>query len=84
MSDLHEEAGEVMPTNVHDCPMCAMQGVPVWRAVCGKCYSLLPAKVRSDYSRAYRSRVLDPASWQEMRITWRRWYLERGVEGQWR
>lgn len=74
----------MMPSNVHECPMCAGGGVPVWRAVCGSCYLLLPVKVRGDFSRAYRSRIVDPVSWQEMRAQWRRWYLERGVEQQWR
>lgn len=62
----------------HDCPMCGLEEVPVWRAMCGKCFPSLPWELRIAFQRAYRRRVFDQLGWQEMKIRGRQWWMENG------
>ena len=69
----------VMPANQHQCPMCTWVWVPVWRAMCGRCFSILPWKFRIEYMHAYRVRVFHPVEWQEKQIEGRQWFLGRNI-----
>lgn len=65
----------MISANVHDCPLCRRKNVPIWRALCRDCHSLVPYKFRADLLYAYRCRVTDPVRWQERLIEGRQWYL---------
>lgn len=62
----------------HECPMCARERVPVWRALCRNCYPILPWELRLAFQKAYRRRVFDRVEWDEMKIRGRLWYMENG------
>lgn len=68
-----------MPSNEHDCPMCGRERVPIWRALCGPCFSILPWKFRAEYMHAYRCRIVDPIAWQEIVIYGRQWFIGRNT-----
>lgn len=69
----------MMPSNMHECPMCYRGRIPIWRPLCTRCYSILPHIWRLNYSHAYRCRVVDPVAWQEKKVEGRQWFLGRNI-----
>ena len=70
----------MIPANEHVCPMCQRIVVPIWRALCGRCYSITPKKFRDDFSYAYRARVVNPTRWMEKLIEGRQWFIGRNLK----
>lgn len=68
-----------MPANRHMCPMCWRATIPIWRALCSTCHSIVPWKFRIEFISAYRQRVVAPVAWQEKCIGARQWYLGRNL-----
>jgi hypothetical protein len=68
-----------MPANRHMCPMCWRVQIPIWRALCSSCHSMVPWGFRMAFVTAYRRRVVDPVGWQEKCIQVRQWYLGRNI-----
>ena len=66
----------------HECRVCYQHSVPIWRAMCPRCFSLMPKSSRDTYAKAYRARVVEPREWQEMHIHWRQWFLENNTHDQ--
>lgn len=64
--------------DVHECPMCGLEAVPVWRALCRHCYPVVPWELRLSFTRAYRRRVFEQANWQEVMVRGREWWVENG------
>lgn len=69
----------MIPANEHHCPVCGGATIPIWRAMCKGCFSLVPWKLRADLLHAYRNRVLDHRGYQELLIEARHWFVDQNA-----
>lgn len=65
----------MMPANQHLCPVCSLERIPVWRAMCKECFTIVPWELRADMLAAYRGRALRRVDFEEKVIEARQWYM---------
>ncbi len=60
----------------HNCPMCQRVPIPTYRALCLRCFDVLPWQERADFLHAYRGRAMNPTHYQETFIRVRQLFME--------
>ncbi len=61
----------------HNCPMCQRVPIPTYRALCLRCFDVLPWQERADFLHAYRFRAANQLYYQDTFIRVRQLYLEK-------
>ncbi len=60
----------------HNCPMCSRVDIPTYRALCRRCFDVIPWKPRATFLYAHRFRATKPEFYQETFIRVRELYNE--------
>jgi hypothetical protein len=63
---------------MHRCLVCDLDLVPVYRAICVRCFPAVPWKLRADILQTYRCRVSRPKKYTEKLIELRLWVRDNG------
>lgn len=50
------------------CPLCGYRAIPPYRALCRRCFDRVPWRMRADFLKAWRLRVLQPVVYAERLI----------------
>ncbi len=59
------------------CPLCSLEKIPLYRAMCGHCFDRVPWNSRAEFLRAWRLRVMYPLSYQEQLIELKMWFIDK-------
>lgn len=57
------------------CPLCLIEHIPTYRAMCRFCFDMVPWKNRAELLHRWRRRIIDPAGYQEELAETRKWYI---------